>query len=370
MKQYVCIGTYTETMLFGDGAVFQGKGKGIYLGTLEDGELTVCEELAVKNPSFLCLDEQKRRIYTVNELAKYLGGSGGGVTQIRYDADGSLTEERTYRTGGTDPCYIIPSPDGRFLAATNYTSGSLTVMGLDEQGNIDGRKTVFQHEGSSVHPARQNGPHAHSAIFSPDGRYLYVVDLGMDRVKAYACEGGKVCEAPEADVLVPPGSGPRFGEFSRDGHHFYLINEIGSSIIHFLYEDGKMTMKDSTGTLPPDFKGENTCADLHITPDGKFLYASNRGHDSLVCYRIGEDGGLQCIGWHSCGGRTPRNFAISPDGKYLLVGNQDSDSIIVFEIGEAGSLKQTGKCDVGSPVCIRFFHEMNLEIPAKGLKTV
>lgn len=357
MKQYVCIGTYTEPVLFGTGEIFQGKGKGIYTGVLENGELKLLNELAVKNPSFLCIEERRNKIYAVNELAEYQGEAGGGVTQIGYAADGGLEEERTCGTGGIDPCHVVSSPDGRFLAVTNYTSGSLTVVELDGQGNICGRKAVFVHEGSSVHPARQSSAHAHSAVFSPDGRYLYVVDLGMDRIKAYSCAGQNVCEAPEADILVPAGSGPRTGVFSSDGHHFYLINEIGSCIIHFLYEDGKMIPRGSTGTLPPDFKGENTCADLHITPDGRFLYASNRGHDSLLCCRICADGALEPAGWQGCGGRTPRNFAISPDGRYLLAANQDSDNITVFAVEEDGGLTETGRCGIGSPVCIRFWGE-------------
>lgn len=355
MKQYLCIGTYTEPILFGTGEVFQGKGKGISLCVFEEGEIRKWKELEVCNPSFVCIDEKRKRIYAVNERKEYLGRFGGGVTEISYNEEGSMKVESTYNTEGTDPCHIILSPDGSFLAIANFASGALSIFELEESGAMTGERKVFRHEGRSVHPIRQKGPHAHSAVFSPDGRYLYVPDLGLDLVKAYTCRGKEVEAAPESDFAVPAGSGPRFGEFGKDGHHFYLIHEIASQVMHFYYDNGKMVPRETVSTLPDGFSGENICSDLHITPDGRYLYASNRGHDSLACCRILEDGSLDLAGWQESGGRTPRNFCIDPRGKYVLVGNQDSDNIVVFRILEDGRLKEVSRCDWGSPVCIRVF---------------
>lgn len=357
MKQYICIGTYTEPILFGTGEIFQGKGKGVSICEFEDGEIRVLKELPVRNPSFVCMDEKNRKIYAVNEMKEYQGQTGGGTSEISYDENGNMELRASFNTAGTDPCHVIQSPDRTFLAVSNFASGALTIFPLNEDGTMTGEREVFEHKGSSVHPVRQKGPHAHSGIFTPDGRYLYIPDLGMDQVKAYTYQNGKVKAAPEADITVPAGSGPRFGEFGKDGRHFYLINEIGSKVMHFAYEDGNMIPKDTIETLPEDFEGDNICSDLHITPNGKYLYASNRGHDSLVCCRILEDGSLEIIERQACGGRTPRNFCIDPTGEYLLVGNQDSDNITVFKIGADGHLEEISKCFWGSPVCIRFFTE-------------
>lgn len=353
MKQYMCVGTYTEPILFGTGEVFQGKGNGIVICEFADGKIQIRQELPLRNPSFLCIDEDRKKIYTVNEMKEYRGEPGGGVTQVSYTETGAMTIEATDQTVGTDPCHIIASPDNGFLAVSNFASGSVTVFGLDEGGNLNDKREVFQHSGNSVHPVRQRGPHAHSAIFSPDGRYMLVPDLGLDQVVLYTYDSETV--KPAGSLTVPAGSGPRFGEFSHDGRHFYLINEISSQVMHLLYADGVFTVCDTVNTLPADFAGDNICSDLHLSPDGRFLYASNRGHDSIVCYRIAEDGSLTFVQRCSCEGRTPRNFAIDPSGAYLLVGNQDSDTIAVFELAADGCMTCTGKYEFGSPVCIRFF---------------
>ncbi len=184
---------------------------------------------------------------------------------------------------------------------------------------------------------------------------LYVADLGIDKLVAYRYEGSVAYSEDSASVRIPAGSGPRYGEFGKDGKHFYLINEISSQVMHFTYVAGKMEFQNAVNTLPPDFTGNNTCSDLHITPDGKFLYASNRGHDSLACYQIEVDGNLTFVERQFCGGKTPRNFAIDPTGNYILVGNQDSDTITVFEIKENGHMNQVNQMNTGTPVCIRFF---------------
>lgn len=361
MKQYFCLGSYTEPILFGTGEVFQGKGKGIYICSFEDGKIQELSSIAVRNPSFVCMDEQRKKIYAVNEMKEYLGAFGGGVTQLSYDSSGEMTVECTKNTGATDPCHIIVSPDKNFLSIANFASGAVTTYGLDEHGCINTGRHVYQHEGHSIHPKRQQGPHAHSTIFTPDGKYMLVPDLGIDTVKAYTYQkdtDGSIDACPKKDLKVTPGNGPRFGEFHPNGKDFYLINEIGSRVEHYTYSNGALIYQDGISTLPEEFpKEDNICSDLHITPDGKYLYASNRGHDSLVVCTFGDNGSLHIVETISCEGKTPRNFAIDSTGTYVLVGNQDSDTIVTFRICEDGRLQKVSSYSVGSPVCIRFFKE-------------
>lgn len=360
MKQYFCVGTYTEPILFGTGEVFCGKGRGVYLCALEGEHIEILQTLPLTNPSFLCLDEERRKIYAVGETKEYAGEFGGSVSEISYDAAGRMTLEHTYATGGTDPCHVAVSPDGRWLMVANFASGALSAFPLDNQGTMLLQRQLFQHEGGSVDKVRQKGPHAHSTVFDHDGM-MYVADLGKDQMLCYRAEKNAVYPEPEGNVDVMPGSGPRYGEFTVDGKHFYLINEIAATVTHFLCDGGIMKPEQTVSTLPEGYEGKSICADLHLTPDGRWLYASNRGHDSLAGFRVEGDGNLTRLFVLPCGGRTPRNFAIDPTGKRLLVGNQDSDSITMFDIGDDGRLIQTGTCSFPTPVCIRFFSQTNLE---------
>ncbi len=354
MKEYFFVGTYTEPILFGTGEVFHGKGKGIYLCALENGSIRVLRRMDSRNPSFLCMDERRQKLYAVNEMKEYEGAFGGGFTQASFSG-GVLQQEISVGTGGTDPCHVALAPNGRFLSVANFASGSVTVFPLNEEGNLTGERQLFQHEGSSVHPVRQRGPHAHGTVFLRGSNLMFVPDLGLDMVKAYRYEGSGVTPAPEADFRVPAGSGPRIGEFSRDGKFFYLIHEISSQVSWYAFHDGRMEPLGCIETLPADVKKEtNICSDLHITPDGRYLYAANRGHDSICCFRIAENGALELLHRTPCGGKTPRNFAIDPSGEFLLVGNQDSDTIARFSIAQDGSLTAIGLTDFPSPVCIRF----------------
>lgn len=354
MKHYFALGSYTEDILFGTGEVFHGKGKGISICEFEDGKIKVIKEIPVRNPSFLCLGRKNKKIYAVNELKEYNGAFGGGVTQISYDETYDMKIESDFQTKGTDPCHIILSPEETFLSVANFANGSVTVFPLDKSGNICKEGQLFQHQGSSVNPVRQKGPHAHSSIFAPDQNRMYVPDLGIDKVMAYRYRGAELRLDEQACISVPDGGGPRCGEFDRTGSNFYLINEISSQIIHFAYTNGEMVYRETINTLPDEFDGHNICSDLHIAPNGQWLYASNRGHDSIVCYHVKVDGSLAFVSRTDCGGKTPRNFAIDPTGRYLLCGNQDSDKIVIFEIKSNGILCQAGEMETGSPVCIRF----------------
>lgn len=347
------IGTYSEPILFGTGELFCGKGKGVYFCKFDGENIRQIHVLETGNPSFLAVDEEKKKLYAVNEMKEFQGNYGGGITEVDYNESGEMRVRAAYCTEGTDPCHVAVSPDGQIVATANFADGTVSVFELNSKGELTSEKQIFRHQGSSVHPVRQRGPHAHSVIFSGNGMLL-VPDLGTDQLVCYDCSTDRVKEDSDGTITVEPGSGPRFGEFTPDGRNFYLINELASSVTHFSWDGVRLHMGKTVRTLPDDFNGENICSDLHITPDGRFLYASNRGHDSITAYRIEGDGNLTKLACVPCGGKTPRNFAIAPDGKYLLVGNQDSDSIVVYRIEKDGMLKFIKKNEFPTPVCIRF----------------
>lgn len=360
MKQYFLTGTYSEPILFGTGELFNGKGEGIYLCAFEDGIITKLNCLKLGNPSFLAIDEKRKHIYAVNEMKEFQGVYGGGLTDIVYDESGRMTAVGSFPTHGGDPCHVAISPNQRFVCVANFADGKVTAFRLDDQGNVLPDPQVFSHHGSSIHPVRQRGPHAHSILYSNDNA-LFVPDLGIDQLKAYRFTENDVLPWEEKTVYLTPGSGPRSGEWAKNGTDFYLINELGSSITHMKYQSKTMQKISTVSTLPQGVQTDNICADLHLTPDGKYLYASNRGHDTIAMFSVHDQGDLRPIGWIPCGGKTPRNFAIDPSGKYVLVGNQDSDCIQVFAILKDGCLSPFSRNDFPTPVCIKFFTETSFQ---------
>lgn len=355
MKQYLGVGTYSEPILFGTGEVFRGKGKGLYICSFEKGKIETVSELKMTNPSFFCVDMNRRLIYAVNETKEFHNMFGGGITEIELLPDYSMKIISNHCTGGADPCHISLSPDRSFVAVSNFASGSVSLLKLSEEGHLVPPAKIYQHYGCSVHPTRQRSAHAHSVIFDCNGRLL-VPDLGMDVVVIYDTEKGVLSHEAKKDICLKPGSGPRFGEFSSDLKHFYLINELSSTVTHFTVKNGyEYTEEETIPTLPSDFEGQNICSDLHITPDGNFLFASNRGHDSITVFYVDKQTGkLTLKERFYCGGKTPRNFCIDPEGKYIIVGNQDSDSITTFEIMEDGCISEVYNVEFPSPVCIKF----------------
>lgn len=352
MKHLFFTGSYTEPILFGTGQLFIGKGEGVCLCSFEEGKIEKIASLPVRNPSFLTIDPDTRRIYAVNEMKEYNGEYGGGITEIGYSCSGEMHVIRSMGTGGTDPCHIAVTPDKRFVCTANFADGSVSVFPLDANGSLTGERAVFRHEGRSIHPVRQKGPHAHSILFYRDR--MLVPDLGKDALAVYSLAGGMPERLPGEDIPVTPGSGPRFGEFSPDKRFFYLINELASSVTRFEADGKTLAEKETVSTLPDGFSGDNICSDLHMTPDGKYLYASNRGHDSIAGFSVSENGKLVPIGTVPCLGSIPRNFAIDPSGSYVLVGNQESDTIAVFRIGPDGQLSVCDVSEYPTPVCIRF----------------
>lgn len=364
MKTDVYVGTYSLPIKFGTGEILQGKGKGIYLYAFDTEtcklELKNVAE-GVDNPSYLAIGRD--RVYAVNELKEYEGKPSGAVSAYRIQTGGKLELLNKMPTNGTDPCHVILSPDKNHLIVSNYMSGSLSVYPVLEDGALGGIEQFIQYKGKSVNPKRQTCPHAHSAVFSNDARYVYICDLGTDRVRAYPYgdTGHPLLEADMEEFAASPGAGPRYLEFGPDGKYCYIINELGSviSVTAYNQKTGALTEIQKVSTLPPKDIRDNICADLHITSDGRFLYASNRGMDSIAAYRIDQTTGmLALVGFESSGGRTPRNFTIDATGRFLLCANQDSDNIVVFAIDDkTGKLEKKSEIFAPTPVCVKLMEK-------------
>jgi 6-phosphogluconolactonase len=350
---FVFVGTYTE--------VKGSQSKGIYVYRMDpsSGKLTLEKMLkGVFNPSFLEIHPQSGFLYAVNEVQDFDGQAGGGVSafSIHSEEVNLLNDQFSH---GKDPCYISIEQTGRFVFVANYTSGSVAVFPIQADGQLGPATEVIQHAGSSTHPERQTGPHAHCILPDPTNRFAITVDLGLDKLLIYQMdlERGKLYE--HAEVKVQPGAGPRHLTFHPNGQFAYLINELNATLISYRYhaKDAIFEELQTVPALPEDFTGENLCADVHVSPDGKYLYASNRGHDSIVCFFIDQKtGGLTYCNHTSTEGQEPRNFAIDPSGTFLLVANQKTDNIVTFKIdAESGQLFKTGhEVQVSMPVCLKF----------------
>lgn len=352
------VGTYTRPIRFGTGQIMRGKGKGIYLCELEAGSgamRTLGVRDGIPNPSYLALGRDGKTLYAVNELKDEEDREGGTVSAFSVDGEtGALGTLDVQPTRGADPCHVAVSPGGGHVVVSNFMSGGVTVLPIREDGGLGPPACVVRHSGSGPNPRRQAGPHAHAGVFSPDGRWLYVPDLGLDKVVRYRLDPVSGTLTEDGAYAAPPGSGPRYCEFHPRLPLCYLINELGSSISRLSYEarTGALCCLQTESTLPSPVK-DNICADLHITPDGQYLYGSNRGADSIAAFRLDGAGRMERIETCSCGGRTPRNFALDPTGTYAVVANQDSDVLVCFAIGPGGRLTERSRLEVPSPVCVR-----------------
>ena len=353
----VFVGTYTHT-----------DSQGIYTCRLDNdtgalAPVSVASEAA--NPSFLALHPNKRFIYAVSEVEEFHGEKQGAVYAYSVDAEsGELTLLNSQGSGGPGPCHLKVDATGRFVLAANYRGGSVCVLPINDDGSLTPLSDFIQHEGSSVNPRRQEQAHAHSINLDPQNRFAYAPDLGQDRVVIYRLDtnDGRLVPNDPAYVEVNPGFGPRHFDFHPNGMWTYLINELGSAITAFEYDPdtGALSEFQVIGTLPTGFSGSNTTADIHVHPSGKFVYGSNRGHDSIAIFEVDQRSGrLAAIGHRSTRGRVPRNFGIDPSGNFLLAANQDSDNIVTFHIDqESGRLASTGaEANIPMPVCVRFLKE-------------
>ena len=349
----VYVGTYTGG---------QNASRGIYRSTLdlETGRLSEPVLAAeARNPSFVEIHPNGQFLYAVSE-----SGGAGSVSAFAIEpGTGNLTLLNQQPSGGAGPCHVNIDHAGKNVLVANYGSGSASVIPIQPDGKLAKPTGFVQHEGSSINPRRQKGPHAHSINVSADDRFAFVADLGLDKVMIYKLntENGTITANNPPFAKVKPGAGPRHFAFSPNGKYAYVINELHSTMTAFSYDPatGALTEIQTIPTLPSDFEGSSTCAEVRVHPNGKFLYGSNRGHDSIAVYRIDPaKGTLTFVEHETADIKTPRNFNIDPTGTFCLVANQGADSIVVFRIDQkTGTLEPTGhKITVGRPVCIRFLH--------------
>jgi 6-phosphogluconolactonase len=339
--------------------------KGIYLSRLDLAtgalEAPVLAATAT-NPSFLAIDPSQRFLYAVGEVDRFGGQKGGVLSAFAIDfQSGKLTLLNQQSTRGPGPCHVAVDRTGRWALVANYSGGSVACLPIQQDGRLGEASDFVQHKGSSVNPQRQQGPHAHAAYFDAHNRFVFMPDLGLDKVMIYRfdADNGKLTANDPAFVSMAPGAGPRHLAFHPNGHFAYVINEINSTVTVLAYDAARGALKpiESVSTLPEGFRGKSTCAEVVVHPSGKLLYGSNRGHDSIVAYAIdARTGKLRLIGHEPTQGKAPRNFAIDPSGAFLLAANQDGDNVVVFRIdAENGKLQATGhSIKVGAPVCVEF----------------
>jgi 6-phosphogluconolactonase len=257
------------------------------------------------------------------------------------------------------PCHVSVHPSGKFVLAANYGGGNIVIYPVSADGGLGEASDVAQHTGKGADPKRQDGPHAHCIMLDSAGRYAFAPDLGIDKVMIYRIDvkNGKL--VPNGFTATKAGAGPRHFEFHPSGEFAYVINELDSTLTAFAYDKAKgaLTELQTVSTLPPDFSGTNYCADIHVHPSGRFVYGSNRGHDSVVAFAIEQNSGkLNLIAHESTRGKWPRNFAIDPTGAFLLAANQNTDNVAAFRIDQqTGKLTATGQTiEIPTPVCLKF----------------
>jgi 6-phosphogluconolactonase len=348
----VYIGTYTGP-----------KSKGIYLFRLDlaSGKL---DPLGVAgettSPAFLAFDPTRRFLYAVNE-APVSPDKSGGVTAFAVDpATGKLALLNQQPSGGRSPCHLEVDPTGKCVLVANYSSGTAAVFPIAADGKLGAATAIVQHEGKGPDKGRQEGPHAHSVHVDAAG-HAFVCDLGIDKIMVYRLDAAKGTLAPHDPpfATVAPGAGPRHFAFHPNRQFAYVVNEMGGTVTAFAYDAAAGTLEQvqTVPTLPADFKGASTCAEVVVHPSGKFLYASNRGHDSLAVFGLDPaTGKLTPAGFVSTQGKGPRAFAIDPTGAFLIVANQSTHNLVVFRIdAQTGALTPAGvTAEVASPVCVLF----------------
>ena len=349
-ESFLLIGTYTS-----------GKSEGIYVYKFDSGtgQFDSISMIKTSNPSFLAVSPDERFVYAVHEDAN--AGKGGDIAAFSFDKrQGKLSFINQQLSGGDHPCYVSVDKTGKWVAAANYTSGTVSILPINKSGGVDSATTVIQHSGYSVNSERQQGPHAHSAVFSKDNKYLFAADLGTDKLMIYSFDekSGKLIEARPGFVMTEPGAGPRHFTFHANNKYFYLIEELTGTVSAYKYSNGSFELLQNISALPADYMGPIGSADIHTSPDGKFLYASNRGESNTIAiFQINsKTGWLTPVGHQSTLGKTPRNFNFDPSGNFLLVANQNTDEVVIFRVDKkTGLLTPTPrKIKVGKPVCLKW----------------
>lgn len=317
-----------------------------------EGSLTQLHaQSGIENPSFLAVHPKRPVLYAVSET-----GDNGRVVAYAIDPhSGSLTELNSQPTEGAAACHVSLDPTGQWLSLVNYTGGSVCLYPIQADGTVGPLSDRVQHTGHSVRPDRQEGPHPHSIVTEPSGRFQLVPDLGTDRIYVYRIDQAHGKYELQREIPAAPGTGPRHIAFHPLAPWVYIIEELSSTITFYELDagEGRLTAVQTAAALPEDFAGESIAADIHIDPAGRYLYGSNRGHDSIAVFRIAEDGTLAPLGHVPTEGRTPRNFAITPDGGYLLTANQDTDNLVVMRLSDDGMPIPSGEqLQLEKPVCV------------------
>ena len=351
-EQTLYVGTYTNS----------GKSEGIYIYrvNMATGELKHFKTVkGVVDPSYLAIDRKRRFLFAVNEVSQFEGQPSGAVSSFSIDRKtGDLTYLDQKPSKGGSPCYVTQDRTGRFVLLANYESGNASVLPIKGDGSLGSAGSVVQHSGSSINRDRQLGPHAHCILMDKSNRYAFVVDLGIDKIVIYRFNEKDGSLTNHGTVATKPGAGPRHLTFHRNNRFAYVINELDSTMNTYAYDAkrGMLRLQQTISTLPQTFSGASFCADVHVSPNGKFLYGSNRGHNSIVVFAIDQKSGQLTLVEHvSTGGDWPRNFVIDPTGTYLLAANQRSDSVVTFRIDTStGKLTPTGQvAPIPSPVCLK-----------------
>jgi 6-phosphogluconolactonase len=352
-ENYLIVGTYTGE-----------KSEGIYVYKFnsDDGSFKEVSHVKTSNPSFVTVSPDEKYVYAIHEEAR--NGKGGEISAYLFDKEnGTLTlinRQPTEATEGDHPCYVEIDKTGKWVFAGNYSSGSLSVLPVNADGSLGAPATHITHTGSGPNKDRQEKPHVHCTKISPDNKWLYVPDLGIDKVMIYAFDEttGKLTPGTQPFAPSQPGAGPRHITFHPNGKYVYLIEELTGHVVTYQYQNGQLKLHQRTSSLPMGQQGYAGSADIHVSPDGKFLYASNRGDfNNIAIFKIDKNNGRASIlGFQSTLGKTPRNFNFDPSGRYLLVGNQDTNEIVIFKRNlKTGLLTDTGKkIEVGKPVCIKW----------------
>jgi 6-phosphogluconolactonase len=352
-NNYLLIGTYTST-----------KSKGIYVYKFDtiNAENSFVSVTKTSNPSFLTVSPNKKFIYAVGEnVDSTIHPIGGTVSAFSFNKiNGTLTAINKQPSGGKNPCYVTIDKTGKWIFVGNYSSGTVGMFSANKDGSINNLKQVITHEGNSINTQRQESPHVHATVLSADNKYLYVPDLGIDKVIVYALDKKKGQLNFSSNAISQPGSGPRHFTFHPNNKYAYLMEELTGTVVFYTVNKGALKQQQRISALPKDFKGTIGSADIHVSPDGKFLYCSNRGESNNISifYIDAKGGKLTIAGHQSTLGKTPRNFNFDPSGNFLLVANQNSDEIVIFKIDKkTGLLNDTGKkISVPRPVCLKWIN--------------
>ncbi len=352
-KLYMLVGTYTS-----------GSSTGIYVYDFDKktGKASLIDSVATQNPSYLTVSRDLHFVYAVNENENK--GNGGTVTAFSFDnKTGHLSQINQQPSKGDAPCYLTLDHTGSWLLVGNYTSGTLSVLPVLKDGNIGAPISTVADQGHSVNKERQDRPHLHAAVLSPDNKRVFAPDLGIDKVMIYSFDpaNGHLAKSLQDFVKLKNGSGPRHFIFHPNGKWAYLSQELSGTASAFTYQKGRLQLMQTISSLPHDYHGSFTTADIHVSPSGKFLYVSNRDQsNSIAIFNINPKTGLlKLSGIQSTFGKAPRNFNFDPSGKFLIVANQNTDNIVFFKVNTTNGLltSQDNSIHLSKPVCIKWISE-------------